>query len=192
MKNAWAIADTPSAGDLTEDDLYASIGRSLTCWEKAEGGLAELFGMIVTSGRDSRAAERAYGTLGAFRARIELLEEAARIFIANDPSKKTLIEVFKELRTLYGNAISRRNEIAHGIVIPYNYLCYMFGDPFREAPGYCLISAEYNTSKRYYDNKSKYVYTTGAIDRYAALFDEVTISARSLFAHIRKNNIDLS
>jgi hypothetical protein len=94
------------------------VGLSLSKWEYLEGQLGLLYACLVDAKYASSPALRAYGVIGSFSTRIDMLKEAVFAFFfgkKKDDLCKSVIELLETARSFS----ARRNEIAHGIVQPY-------------------------------------------------------------------------
>jgi hypothetical protein len=80
----------------------------------------------------------------------------------------------KALLDLVDKYAARRNEIAHGVVYPYNV--YQ-----RDAFGFCLFPSYYATRKRGLDNEPSYIYSSNEIIYFSDRFLELSPKASSVF-----------
>lgn len=176
MSNPWDIPPWPPSGDLEQDTLFRAVGASLTEWETVESSLARFFGFLVSPRKSSLPAERAYGSIATARGRLDMLEAALAAFFEVEEKHDTdgidefLNHAIRCCRGLGG----RRNDIAHGVVLPYAHLTYMLGSRvlgFEEVrPGFCLAPAEYNTNKNTLLGKPRYIYNSDIIQQFTFAF----------------------
>lgn len=133
--------DTPPRSVYGDDDsgmLYRAVGEALTRWEEMECALGWLFSVLVES--TSPAASRVYGSLSGARGRREALEDAAEIFFAVEDRRLPAKPRFNQLIRTLSHAFSRRNDIAHGMVVHY-------AATSTEGGGYFLVSPDYNSRR---------------------------------------------
>ncbi|MFN0191597.1 MAG: hypothetical protein ACKVP5_06420 [Aestuariivirga sp.] len=117
MSNPWELNSSLIIADEDPRDTYAAVGHSLSEWEGVEIGLCRIFSFFV--GDPDGEAMRTYGEPRIFRERFgKLLQAADQFFIShnNQELEGTLHQLEGEI-TGYAD---RRNEIAHGIVMPIN------------------------------------------------------------------------
>lgn len=167
-----------AAGDTDIEAIYSAVGRALVSWEWTENHFAHLFGAIVSPGRVSLAAQRAYGSIVTARARREMLEKAGDVFFADSSDSRTK-KMFDTATKLHRYGSERRNDIAHGVVT---------GGPATHS-GYYLAANLY-TSKRSIQTGSPYFYTASQITDFANRFDDLShlVSAtRQFILHRRRS-----
>jgi len=135
MTNPWDKRPRQPIGDDNPHDLWMAVGKALSAWEQLEEGLAMIFGQLV----DSRfgSAQIAYGKLSSPQGRSDLLLSAADWVLAGRDDN--LLDEITRLSRAAGNFSSRRNEIAHGIV--------MGGFAHGRDLGTYLYPPEYNSRK---------------------------------------------
>jgi hypothetical protein len=123
------------------ETTYTSIGRALSTWEWFEGHLAVAFRYFIRAPDPNNFAPlRAYGSVMAFGGRMDMIKAAADAYLAQTPNP----EIEGALAVVYSKAIKfgpRRNEIAHGMVQPYD-------DGQGHDSGYVLSASYYATNKR--------------------------------------------
>jgi len=189
MTNNWDR--WPPRGDPTEEAVFVAVGRFLTKWEKLEMGCAEAYAAFVTMGSfETTIAMRSFGTVSASRSRTDMLKQAAEAyqFLGHEDGIRDHVGT---LLNAYTDHASRRNEIAHGVVLRYANLTYALGEevvgPVR--PGFVLVPAEYNARKIHLNGAPKYVYDAAAIDRLVENFWLLQTEIRSVaVAIIKKHN----
>ena len=136
VNGRWNPPALSEQGSPTAEDLYLSVGRVLSTWERVEMMLAKLFGLLVEGNAD--AAERAYGTLPGSTGRAGMIREAAMIYAQRRVGLFPLDEV-KLLLKHYRDASERRAEVAHGMVMSIN-----IGE---ESRGFFLVPAVYRSQQ---------------------------------------------
>lgn len=135
----WNPLPAAAIGDELDTTLYEAVGRALTTWELMEGLLARIFSLLCRA--EFGGAERAYGAVSASSGRREMIAEALGTFPRrNDPRLLPLPNLLDRVGKFGG----RRNEIAHGIVMPIS--------DRTEPLGFFLIPAMYNSRKRLSDD----------------------------------------
>jgi hypothetical protein len=158
----WDRRPWPLKGDPDMDVLYASVGRTLSQWERYEGVLSLLFSAFV-SGSESQAAKRAYVSVRTSEGRAEMLRAASEAYFSDHPDSGQL-DPFKSVLRHITCFSQRRNDIAHGVLEYYlrqgpeggaiipderSYAIYPSYASFRERnlsnfPTYCMTSVELN------------------------------------------------
>src|SRR5438067_51912 len=124
-----------------------AVGKALSTWEFTEGIFAHLFATLIRPLRGSYAARRAYGSIQASRGRLEIIQTTAEVFFRNLPSIDLQADL-KEVMKLYGEAGSRRNDIAHGLLMPSG----------PDGAKGCYLAASIYTTKRSISLESPYFY----------------------------------
>jgi hypothetical protein len=120
---------------------YAAVGRALSAWEKFETEFGFIFCYLTGSEHNLLPIWRAYGSIVTFRGRKEMLQEAAEmfLFLHPDPATKSAID---SLVKRADGFCARRNEIAHGVVMPYQ-----LGSGPPRGTGFILAPARYASIK---------------------------------------------
>jgi hypothetical protein len=139
--NPWDIPPVPAKGDDDINITYASIGRALSKWEEFEEQLSYAFAIFCGGADEStEPAQRAYGSVIAFRGRSDIIRSAAEAYFHLNPNEELLKE-FNAIMVRAERLAARRNEIAHGIVkgMP------LTGEP--KFPGWGLRPSEYASNK---------------------------------------------
>lgn len=147
----WDPPPIPVKGDPDIETVYAAIGTALSAWEGLEEQLANIFAALVAPDGIQLPAQRAYGSILTFRGRGELITAAAGavFFLFPNTGLRTSI---KNLLDEASQFAARRNEIAHGKVVPfYVPQSGLFGLPMTHharRAGYVLQPSGYATNKR--------------------------------------------
>lgn len=160
----WAIPPAATAGDPTNTILFTAVGQALSSWEWVEGHLGMLFGEFVAPGRPALAASRAYGIVSSSRGRADMLRQAADAYFSIHPDE-AMQTAFKAQMNVLDRAAPRRNDIAHGIVQPFD-----FG---REASTWALYPSYYASARRKLDGTERYVMTAKDISRFGRQFADL-------------------
>jgi hypothetical protein len=103
-------------GDSDPRSIVPLIGEVTTSWEAAEISYSYLFSTIVSPVAGSRAVRRAYGSVISARTRKEMIESAGELFFHVFPNADIEGD-FLHLLKIYNSAASRRNDVAHGMII---------------------------------------------------------------------------
>jgi hypothetical protein len=183
---AWEIPPPDARGDVEIDEIFRAVGFALSNWEMLEIALAAAFAILTESG--SRAAVRAYGSLGSNTGRADALQSAAEIYFSERfPNEEA---AFRQLTKVIKLAAPRRNDIAHGIAGMVTSLDVDGG-------GHFLFAAEHNTRRNHpgidwdqgtssplFMRTARYAYSSRQIEefgrRFARIANEVDFFNRSL------------
>ena len=180
MPNPWDVppkSKTPTDYDLKSEALYEAVGEALSSWQYLEDGVASLFRALVNEGRANynweygkSPAERAYGSVLTFEARVAMVSAAAEAFFHKNPHEMLQAELRKLLSKFRGWA-ARRNDIAHGKIAgsPCNYYVGPPSDWNRCA----LWPADSNTRKHSIDDTAAFIYHSGHIKKFSREFMSV-------------------
>jgi hypothetical protein len=167
----WDIPPNPPVGDPTETDVYAAVGHALSNWERLEHQMSNIFTGLI-SRAENPIARSAYGSVMVSSIRAEMLDGAAHAFFAtlilarNEKAKARFVALKAELDDIkmqHGRFLSRRNNIAHGIVSLY----------FPDGPdgsGYCLVPPLYATKHYRKTLVYPYAFTAKFINGFAREF----------------------
>ncbi|WP_131194049.1 hypothetical protein [Lichenihabitans psoromatis] len=156
FSQALPIADE---GSGSPEIIYLAVGHALTTWEGTEQAFAHLFARFIRPLRGSFVARRAFGAVQSSSGRSSLIDEAAEVFFRDFPSNDMQLR-FRTVMKTYKDATAKRNQIAHGIIMPS-------GPSLQK--GHYLAASMY-TSKRRIDLSSPYYYTGENIDHFRVLF----------------------
>jgi hypothetical protein len=147
----WAEPARRIEGDSGPDAIYLAVGKALTQWESLENDFAQLFGLLVANrargGATRFAAQRAYGVIASAGGRREALEAAGEVFFtflgATEEERLDFDLLLKHLPL----ATTKRNYIAHGIVLKATFpiSALLAGN---NPGGYFIEPPEYNSNKR--------------------------------------------
>jgi hypothetical protein len=117
--NAWDPRPTPEVGDASEDHTFRAVGQALSRWERLENQLATIFAATIR-GQPAAAARRAYGIVQTGRTRTDMIRAAATTRFEGRRTHAFVMPELKALLDLVDKYAARQNEIAHGVVYPYN------------------------------------------------------------------------
>ena len=146
-------------GDAEPMMIYPMIGQVITSWEGTEIGYSYLYATVLKpTGYTSPAARRAYGSIISVRSRKAMIESAAEVYFHLFPSP-TIEQEMADLLNIYMSAASRRNDIAHGVIVS------------AQGPrtGWYLESNLYS-NKRDVTSITPYAYTSDQMKRLAGQF----------------------
>jgi hypothetical protein len=169
----WATPPHPASGEDSEEAIYIGVGRALDTWERFDSTFSWLYGAFVDPHRHNRAAMRSFGTLAAFQARADQLEQAGNVYFAGGRDQAQEAQL-KRLLNVARRAASRRNDIAHGQV--------WFESPQPGwAGGFFLGPASYSSRRHSIEGDPLYAYSRVELDAFAERFAVLWIAANELF-----------
>jgi hypothetical protein len=171
--NPFDRPSTPGKGDSNPDSIYVSVGRSLSMWEYTESHFSRLFSRLITPGEGSPSGRRAYGSIASPNGRREMIDKSSSVFFSFFPNQGLETEL-KDTLKQYSDAASRRNDIAHGIVLQ--------GVP-NAGDGYYLVCNMY-TSKRALYGDSQYHYNSEIIESFSFAFNSLAAKVNWLVSEI--------
>src|SRR6266566_10008970 len=113
----WEAPPKSRVGDTDPTQIYLNVGVALSNWANVEGIFAMLFTLFIDA--RTRGAARVFGSIGGLMGKVDALKAAtgAAFF-----QRGVSLEDGKDWNLLlehYREATSRRNEIAHGMVMGY-------------------------------------------------------------------------
>lgn len=153
QRTPFAPYPLAKSGDSEADRVYMAVGKALSLWEISEDSMAHVFNVLIRPSHPSAAADRAYLSIAAASARLEMIKEAGRAFFLFFPSDLAESE-FNSLTKLYQNGCARRNEIAHGIVAAHIH-------PDSEGFADYYLGPHFKThKKRTLNHQPKYLFST--------------------------------
>jgi hypothetical protein len=184
-KDYWDAPEALPKGDVSPDQTYHAVGWALSGWETAEIILANIF--LIMSECETQnsynAVRRAFGSIESSAGRRKALEATAEIYFGHAWTNQLVKKTF-------GDASRRRDEIAHGVVIPIAINS--------EPMGSFLFPPEYNTQRThaYMNNlidplafmRGKYRYTAPQIMEIGAKFSALRLRLLNYVFKIKKVN----
>jgi hypothetical protein len=176
-KGPFSRPPLATVGEKNADTLFLAVGQMLTTWETTEAMFARLFGSLISPVTRSYSARRAYGSLQSARGRKDLLENAAENFFRHFPNAGTEQEI-DDILILYMDAIGRRNDIVHGVVLGGPTLAHGGGK------GYFLGPSSWTSTRRKIDFDPSYLYTTIEIYNFKHHFQQLANRVHQLPARI--------
>jgi hypothetical protein len=122
MLDSWDIPPCPTKGDDEVDATYAGVGRVISQWEMIEVELSQIYAWLVKRPEEIDAV-RLYGEgKRIFEERIKgLLLVADHCYFQWNPHQETEGEL-RALVRLASNFAARRNDVAHCIVRPFQWI----------------------------------------------------------------------
>lgn len=163
-------------GDVSEL-TYAAVGRAMSEWERLEVELAHLYTKFVRLPRHSLIAIRPYGTPINFGNRMDGLENAAGGYFVTAPDQGVEGE-FSTIATHCRKWSLRRNEVAHGIVQPVQWIrAFHAGDDdnidMPDETKYCLLPPHYSPRRFDGANFPNFAYTSIELAKFEGEFYSV-------------------
>ncbi len=154
MANPWDIPPYPTEGDETEDITYAGVGRVLSHWEMIEVELSHIYSLFLDRFEEIEAL-REYGVPRIFEERIKGLIAASEHYFRAYPSQDLESE-FSGIVTKVRNFLARRNDIAHSIVRPLEWIIWP-GQFSAECGDAILLSATPLHGEKIHSPRSTYL-----------------------------------
>lgn len=187
--NPWDVQPVPDRGSDAET-LYRHVGHALSRWESFETSLATLFSFLTGARKKpATAAYMAYGTIVSFSGRAEMVRAASGGYFNRHAN--TVLQ--RRCHDLVRDALRyspRRNEIAHGIALPYSLVL-----KDKSGSEWVLTATWYAYNKRKWTEKSislvpdigvpKYIYSHVEVAAYSDTFSQLATQAIKLGNDIR-------
>jgi len=178
--NPFAKSVLAPVGNDSATDIYVAVGLALDRWEHCEMSFASLYSALIGAIDGNYVQMRAFGVITAPTTRYGMIWEAndARF----DHGEHLLRKRGRSLLNLYKDAASRRNEIAHamvmGDVLPN-------GDKPPLPPIWFLVPPRFSTRKiEPGTTKPKYRYSSREIRHFTACFEELHSRAAKLATEV--------
>lgn len=171
MGEAWDVPPFPKHGDNAPDDTCKWVGRCLTEWEEMEHVLSTVYSQFCRNPQHIPTM-REYGAPNIFRERKKRLEEAAESFFIRHCNQKVEGD-FASLLDQIAHYSDRRNEIAHGVVRPLQWIWPHLPvyEAIRDgALQYALIPALYTHKKLDETHRPRYIYTANELEYFCRSF----------------------
>jgi hypothetical protein len=151
-----------TTSDTDENTLYLAVGRALTEWEKVEEQLWVLYRAFLDLTTQPSIMEKGYRSSLQFDQRKTKLEDAAELYFTHHPDSQ-LRALFEEALTYAERFVSRRNDIAHGMVMSLKEndgrVTFLLYPPFHSPPAKVTRS------------NAAYTFNSTIIDRYIIGFE---------------------
>jgi hypothetical protein len=156
MANSWDTPPPPAKGDDDQDITYASVGRVLSQWEMIEVKLSRIYAWLVHRPEDIEAIHQYAEGKRIFEERIKGLWVVADAYFRWNPHQETEGELCA-LSKLIRNFAPRRNDVAHSIVQPFQWIV----SPGLDEPlQFCAAPPHYAGKKFDPQNKPEFIYTS--------------------------------
>jgi len=153
----WQSTPFPQNGDVHDIATYAGVGRVLSQWEEVEVHLSAIY-TILTGKPGDVDAFREYGVGRIFTERVKIFESAVNSFFILHPNQRLEGDIHDLLRGIK-RLSDKRNEVAHGIVRPIQWLRARRSDD--PAGGqFVLVPSHYNKRKFTKRTLPDYAYTS--------------------------------
>jgi hypothetical protein len=168
--NPWDRRPWPTSGTKSLSKLYASVGQTLSQWERYEDVLSRIFSALVTDGH-TIPSQRAYTAVRTFEGRSEMLKAASAAYFTMWPNDKLQAE-FKNILKDAKNYAPRRNEIAHGTVDHFEPwpIIRPHRSGYRPKASYALYPSYANFKDRDITGVPSYCYTSPELDYFYRQF----------------------
>lgn len=188
MTNPWDRPPLPTCFDVDIDSTFAGVGRVLSQWEELEVTLARLYARF--RGEKTTTMIREYGEGRIFKDRIQRLINSASLYFTRHPNQNHE-GGFDHLVERCLNFSARRNDIAHGHVVPTR------ADVIPEANGewvnligyeFCLFPPHYDPRRHSEGDPGcpEYGYTRPMMDKLESAIEDLNCDAvaylRAVFA----------
>jgi hypothetical protein len=153
MSLPWDSPPLPSEGDANIELTYAGVGRVMSEWEGVEVTLSHLYTHFIGKPFQAEAMQE-YGISRTFQDRFMTLEKAVGLFC--DQSAEADFDSF--LGEIKGYA-ARRNDIAHGIVRPWEWFNQNQVSDWSRPYTWWLVPSHYKPKKTSQTEAPAYAYT---------------------------------
>lgn len=149
--------------------IHASVGAALSQWETLETLVSSLYA-LVAGAPNSRAAQRAYGTITNVRGKCDALRAAGEVFFTEDRDEPVGWASFNELVDNYCNAAPRRNDVAHGVATQDDRGAFLVPPDYATRKIKIVAPPEKNSAK----TRRIYEYSSPDIDGFTTKFRALT------------------
>jgi hypothetical protein len=153
------------------------VGAALTAWGTYETELGRLFARFMAGEYPSPAADMAFGAMRAFEGRLQVLRSSGQAFFDYRPHDKEDRKILDEILKMGQRFCERRNEIAHGVVLPYQPINVSICD---EAQGFCLFPSHYDSHRRDTSYKPSFCYSSAELNAYSCEFRKLADPVHAL------------
>jgi hypothetical protein len=159
MPDPWDIPPFPARGDDHEDTTYAGIGRITSRFEEIEVELSYIYSLFVDRPEEMEAIKE-YGTENNFHERIGRLVKAGHGYFLRQPNQELEAD-FDRITDIARKYAARRNDIAHGIVRPFQWITLPSGNAIDASQSlqFCVVPPHYKGKKFDPQDMPIYVYT---------------------------------
>ena len=175
----WDLPPKPAEGDAAKTGIWTAVGAALSAWGEYESELGRLFTICVTWDYPSPQLMRAFGAVRTFEGRRDMLRGASEGFFSLNRWASSRQAAMKEIIREGSKAFERRNELAHGIVMPFR------PEGSTEPAGFCLMPSYYDMKKRQvHSGLPDYSYTAANIEVFRAGFEALARPPHELANHL--------
>lgn len=184
MKKPWDPLPYATSGDADPEKTYAGVGAALSQWEALEFSFSRIYSIFA--GEPDGDCMREYGTGKIFRDRIAILERKAEQFFIKAPNQADE----GELNRLVDHAVkysSRRNDIAHGIVMNVqNIQFFQSAMPLLDLNnvGYVLVPPWHSLRQHRPNGEPFYALNKVQLDLFAVRFHDLERQVEKFRLHL--------
>ncbi len=183
----WKRPAGKPRGESDVNAIFLSVGIALSRWEAVEQLFSWLFGYFVES--PAQAATRAYGIVTANHSKRAMMDEAAQVFFRLRRAGEEFSKPLEKLLAHYGQAASRRGDIAHGMVMTFDVGGENLGS-FLVPPVYNSRNTRAFAPQPVADNFTfstvKYRYTSEEISQFTMMFNDLQQETMKYFGRLAK------
>jgi hypothetical protein len=166
------------------------VGWALSGWEVLEMSLVGLFDALVGIDLDSHASHRAYGAVTIWNVRRDMLNAAAEAYFWQFTNSALAREISEAIK-LADRYASRRNDIAHGIVLAYDEVLGA-PSPLGGFRGWLLFPALTSTkAMRRAFQDPKYGFTSDQIRGFGQRFRDIKPNVEELIKKLGRRETSL-
>jgi hypothetical protein len=181
----WDRPPFPQQGDADKKEIWTAVGAAISAWGEYEAALGRLFTIFIAGEFPSPQARRAFGRIRSFEGRRELLRGASEAFFHYQKGTSQEQDLLKIIIKDAWNAAERRNDLAHGIVMPFT------PEGKSEPDGFCLMPSHYDSSKRDPNDVADFAYRSARINTFTSGFEGLITApielGNSIVARIRQS-----
>lgn len=185
--NPFAASIMAEKGNPRAHEIYAAVGLALDRWEHLEISFGTLYAALVCPTGDTHIAIRAFGTISAPVTKREMILAALDAYFASSNRQNQQLKARgRHLLNLYQGAASRRNEIAHAMVMGYPNWEVVENEPVPLPTAWFLVPSIFSTRKFEMQLRGpKYRMNSTDIGHLTACFEELGNQASKLMQDIR-------
>lgn len=184
--NPFANAILAEEGNSTAREIYTDVGFALDRWEHLETSFGVLYSTLVKSEGGNHTIMRSFGTITSARTRKDMIRAASDayfvVFGNEDLEKET-----RHLLNLYGDAASRRNEIAHAMVMGELRHTIVDKKAVPQPTAWFLVPPLFATKKQEMHMQGpKYRYSTRELTHFTKCFEALAARVDALIKAVRE------
>lgn len=162
----WDVPPKPEHGDNLAETTFAAVGKALSAWERLELELVVVYAAILQITPPEATRKSDYKNAVRFVERLKVVEESWNNYIIakhNQAIESHFLNLIKDINGLS----QRRNDIAHGIVVP------LWSENSSEE--FVLLPAMYRDKRFSEIGEPDFVYSSIEMERFQSIFDRCTI-----------------